>query len=124
MPRTNAICRRQRSGLRSQVISLRSWPLEIGSERHSFAMRCSMGKGGGASVLPAFLVLEIGRERCAMRCGIWEGGEGGRASVFPSWSSRSGVSDIACAPGPALRMAFKANSSTGGESSVSCSSLK
>ena len=59
-----------------------------------------------------------------MRCGTGRGGGGGACECIPFLvHSRSGVSDIACAPGPALRMAFKANSSTG-ESSVSCSSLK
>ena len=95
-----------------------SWSLEIGSERHSFAMRCSMGKGGGASAFPSW-PLRLGGSgvRCVAVRGRG-GGRGGACECIPFLvHSRSGVSDIACAPGPALRMAFKANSSTG-ESSV------
>ena len=51
-------------------------------------------------------------------CELLRYGEGGgkTCECIPFLAlSRSGVSDIACAPGPALRMAFKANSSSGGE---------
>ena len=73
-----------------------------------------------AALCIPFLV-EIGRERCAVRCGMamGKGGRGASECIpFLVLAIGSAVSDIACAPGPALRMAFKANSSTGGEQCV------
>ena len=83
-----------------------------------------MGKGVGVAALCIPFLVEIGRERCAVRCGMAMGMGGRGASEcipFLVLAIGSAVSGIACAPGPALRMAFKANSSTG-ESSVSCTS--